>query len=141
MEKRGPYLAAAVLDENTDTSPLVLNGMYADMYTPDFAIRDSVTLMPGENGLFFDLSKTADETLRIIGTGARVFSMEEEGDTIRLQVRGADAVRIHLRLRTPFAVSADGMDMQCDPVSRTVLLAYDSVGESREIVLTKTLDW
>ena len=67
--------------------------------------------------------------------------MEQDEDTIRLQVRGADAVRIHLRLRTPFAVSANRVDVQCDPVSRTVLLAYDSVGESREIVLTKTMDW
>lgn len=140
-EQRGPYLAAAVFDENSDTSPMVLHGLYADMYTPDFAIRETVTLLPGENGLFFDLSKIAGETLRIIGTGARVFSMEQEGDTVRLQVRGADAVRIHMRLRTPFAVSADGVDVQCDPVSRTVLLAYDSVGENREIVLTKTMDW
>ena len=99
------------------------------------------TLLPGENGLFFDLSKIAGETLRIIGTGARVFSMEQDGDTIRLSGRGADAVRVHIRLRTPWAVSADGLDLQCDAASRTVLLAYDSAGEQREIILKKSMDW
>ena len=143
--KRGPYLPVAVLDESVSGAPLKLSGLFADMFDIRYNIITEKTIAPDENALLFDLNAIEDETLRVIGTSARVLSLSAAEDTIALTVKGTEGVRTYTRLKTPFAVNAaEGkrqngetvrIGVEYDPVSRTALLSYDGMAEELAITL------
>lgn len=143
--KRGPYISAAVMDESVCDEPLVLRGLFADMFDIRYSIVTEKTIAPDENALLFDLETIQGEELRVIGTSARVLSLCAAQDTVSLTVKGTDDVRTFTRLRVPFAVtSAEGkgknaqavkVGAEYDPVSRTVLLSYDGTAQEMKITL------
>lgn len=147
-EKRGPYTVAAVFDETDDNSPFTMNGLFADMYTPAFDIVENVSLAPGKNGLWFDFSRIEGENLRVIGTGARIFSLEDEGDAVKINFRGASDAKLNIRIRTPYPVSCSDDPFTCerftcqnDAKTKTALLSYDSRGEEFTLSLKKCGEW
>ena len=143
--RRGPYIPAAVLDESVSGEPLVLSGLFADMFDTRYRIITEKSIAPDENALLFDLGAIEGETLRVIGTSARVLSLSASEKSVSLTVKGTQDVRTYTRLRVPFAVRAaegkrkDGtavnIGVEYDPQSRTVLLSYDGVAEELEITL------
>ncbi len=143
--RRGPYIPAAVLDESVSDAPLKLTGLFADMFDIRYSILTEKTVSPDENALLFDIDAIANETLRVIGTSARVLSLCAAEERVSLTVTGTEGVRTYTRLRVPFAVgSAEGkrgnaepveVGAEYDPVSRTVLLSYDGMAEELEITL------
>ncbi len=142
-ERRGPYLVAAVFDENENTTPFEEKGLYSDMYDPEFKIINEVKLLPGQDGLFFDYSKIEDIALRVIGTSARIFSMEENDRKIDIECQSADLIKTNLRIRTPYPVKTDSEDLTCvcDNESKTVLISYKSKGERKSFTLVKDGEW
>ena len=143
--KRGPYIPAAVMDESVSAEPLRLAGLFVDMFDIKYKILTEAVIAPDENALLFDLSAIEAETLRVIGTSARVLSLSAAEDRVSLTVKGTQDVRTYTRLRVPFAVSAaEGkrktgesvrIGAEYDPKSRTVLLSYDGIAEDLEITL------
>ena len=135
--RRGCHLVCASLAESETAADVVWNGLFADMYSPDFAVGEQIVIHPGDSRLLFDFSKIEQENLRIIGTCVRVLSMDENQEGITLHVRGAAGFKAYIRLRVPekyknAAVLLDGEEIQSqyDEKSRTMLLSFDSrVGE------------
>ncbi|MBQ6265008.1 MAG: hypothetical protein IJK60_06120 [Clostridia bacterium] len=128
---RKPYIITAVMDESVDSSPVVLKGLYADMFTPDFKILTEKTVYPGENSMLCDLKKIGDESLCVIGTSSRINSMERNGSKITINAHGAGSLTANIRLRVPTEVKSAEIDGEkCrfvfDDKSRTVLLTYES---------------
>ncbi len=142
-ERRGPYLVAAVFDENENETPFVEKGLFANMYDPAFEIINEVKLLPGQDGLFFDFSKIEGETLRVIGTSARIFSMEEQDGKIAIDCQAADKITTNIRIRTPYPVKIeeDGMTCTCDNASKTALISYRSAGERKNFRIVKDGEW
>lgn len=143
LQHRGPYIAAAVMDESVNSEPLVLNGLFADMYTPELDIITQKTLKPDENTLLFDLSKIPDDEPRVIGTGARIFALDIHDCRAEVRARAAAGTRTNIRLRLPFAAKSAAVsggkdririDLRPDSLSRTVLLSF--MGTSEDIVIT-----
>ena len=144
--RRGPYIPAAVLDESVSGEPLRFRGLFADMFDIRYSVLTEKTIAPDENALLFDFDAIRDETLRVIGTAARVLSLSAAENTVSLTVKGTDDVRMYTRLRVPFAVTAaEGkrrngeavpVGAEYDPASRTVLLSYDGLAEELDITLS-----
>ena len=139
--RRNEYVIAAVMDENEDASPLTLRGVYADMYTPDFAITEEKTLHPGENCVLCDINKLSS-SLCVVGTSVRVLSLEDGPEAIRLRVDGAGGFKAYLRLKTPYAVTAafyngEPADCRYDGKSGTVLVSFESTPGEKELLLCK----
>ena len=134
---------AAVFNETDDNTAFEKAGLYADMYSPAFDTVTKIRLEPDENGLWFDYGRIEDETLRVIGTGARIFSLEDEGNRISVRFRGADSVRLNIRLRVPYRVNCSDsrFECSCDELSRTVLISYDSCGGEISLALDKIGEW
>ena len=143
--KRGPYIPVAVMDESVSDEPLRLTGLFADMFDIRYKILTEKTIAPDENALLFDLGAIEKETLRVIGTSARVLSLSASENSVSLTVKGTEDVHTYTRLRVPFAVKsaegkrkngeAVGISAEYDPLSRTVLLSYDGVAEELDITL------
>ncbi|NLA76232.1 MAG: hypothetical protein GX851_00100 [Clostridiales bacterium] len=147
IQKRGAYIAAAVFDESISDEPLVLDGLFADMYTESFAVTGKKLVKPDENVLLFDLSAIENERLRIIGTSVRVLDAAYDDEKVTLRVHGASDLNAYIRLRTPFPVKnararlSDGtaadITAEYDATSRTVLLNFRSTARDIEIIIFK----
>ncbi len=138
--KRAPYIISAVMDESVNDKPLILNGLYADMFSPDFKIIEQKKINPGENCMLYDLSQIENETLLIIGTSVRVNKLTSSGHEITADIHGAGNFKAFIRLRTPFPINKayiDGEACECayDALSKTALVSFDSVAKPRTIKL------
>lgn len=138
--ERGNYTVAAVMDESVSEEPLTLDGLYTDMYSPDFAVKHGATLRPGENKLLLNYERIKNETLCVIGTSVRVNALEERDGAVVASVRGAAGFKAYVRLRVPFEPTAAGIDgkpcaLSYDKDSRTALVSFESALGEREIVI------
>ncbi|MBQ3087024.1 MAG: hypothetical protein IJC45_06800 [Clostridia bacterium] len=144
LVRRGNHVIVAALGESDVAKPVEMHGLFADMYTENFEIKEHIALAPDTSKLLFDFDTIAEEDLRIIGTCVRVFSMQEENGKIVLSVRGAQGLKAFMRLRVPADYASakatiDGEAIECeyDEKSRTVLLTFDSVTGDRSIEIIK----
>ena len=142
--QRNEYLIAAVMDESQSAAPLEFDGLYADMFTPDFGIKRRISLAPGENCLLCDLNKLS-APLCVVGTSVRVFSLEENAESITAVIRGAAVPQAYLRLKVPCPIRAamlDGKPCQFsyDAESGTALLSFEGIPGERTLTLQKETD-
>ena len=141
MEKRDPYVIAAVFDETVNNDELAFNGLYCDMFAADFKVVKDPVLKPGQNHVYFDFSKIAGETLRVIGTSARIHAADQNGDKLTLKVRAADTVHAAIRVRTPWPIKAEDVTVVNDKTSQTALITFIGDAEDKTIVLSKDGQW
>ena len=141
--RRDPYIITAVMDESVDNSPVILKGLFADMFTPDFKILTEKTVNPGENSMLCDLAKIDNKDLCIIGTSSRINSMEHNKNNILINAHGAGNLVANIRLRTPSRVTEAQIDgtpckFEYDETSKTVLLTY--ISEAKPVSITITIE-
>lgn len=144
--KRGPYRIACNMEEGMKEQPLVLSGTFVDLLENDFPILREKVLQPGENALLFDLDAVKGEKVRIIGTSARIFSMDETEEGYLLTCKAAADITVHMRLKldrkitTATATDETGrvltVDCCWDEVTSTVLLAFESTNSMTTIQLS-----
>jgi hypothetical protein len=145
--QRGPYRIACVMEEGMSDEPLKLTGNFVDLLDTGYPLLKEKLLQPGENTLLFDLDRVKGETVRIIGTSARIFSLEETKSGYSLTCKAADRVDVVIRLKVNKPVfraeilDEQGMQLKVDTVfdekSSTVLLCFPSTNQMTTINLTK----
>ncbi|MCR5042322.1 MAG: hypothetical protein K6C36_09535 [Clostridia bacterium] len=138
--KRGDFIITAVMENSVGTEPRVLEGLFADMFTPDFEITEIKTVPPGERSVLFDLSGKAGNEPEIIGTSVRFLSLERKDGMIVGRTEGAGGIRANIRLRLPEKpVSANIDGNECalcwDELSRTALISFDNVPGERVLTI------
>ena len=57
--ERGPYEIVAVVDENADTEPFVLEGKFIDLFDPALPVLTRRAVLPGTQALLYNLDKVA----------------------------------------------------------------------------------
>ncbi len=140
---RGPYLIADAMDETDLKDETTFEGLYSDMLTSDYRVIQKKSLQQGENTILFDYGKIKDEEWRIIGTSARVLSLDKREDGFTVRVKAADRMKVFTRIRLPRPVEAieitviSGQKTQVshswDERTRTELFTYDSENQELEI--------
>lgn len=138
--ERGDYIIAAVMDESISDKPLVLEGNFADMFSPDFAITNKKTLYANDKCMLFNLDKIKDEKLCVIGTSLRVFELAEKNNIISAKLRGASPLKANIRLKIPFApkealIDDEKADFVYDEKSETILVTFESKPGERELII------
>lgn len=143
--QRGVYRIACVMDESISDAPYTIEGTFADMLDNDFALLRNRTLKPGENALLFDLDAIRDEHLRIIGTSARIFALDETEGGIRIQCKAASDIMVRMRLKVPGKVTLLSVKDENGPVENaactwdeatsTVLISFPSTNSMTDIRL------
>lgn len=144
--QRGPYRIACVMEEGMTGEPLELTGNFVDMLDNRYPILPKKVLQPGENTLLFDLDAVKQVPLRVIGTSARIFSLEETEQGYTITCKGAARINVTMRLKLEKAVStADAVDEQgrklevdtlWDERTSTVLLNFPSTNSMTTLYLT-----
>lgn len=134
-QRRGNYLAAAVMKGSITDRPLEITGTYADIFSVDLDVVTEKTVRPGETALLYDIDAIREEAA-IVATGTRVYSFDCSGSSASLDVRAAEGFLCRMRIKLPFvpteatASDADGNAIPVGTVwddrSGTVLLRFDS---------------
>ena len=137
--ERDRYVIAAVMDESISDEPLIIDGIFADMYTADFAIVNGKKLKPGKNTMLANIEKLND--LDIVGTSVRILSLEETNNKLVLKINGAKT-KANIRIRVPKKLNSaniDGKNIPClyDELSKTVLISYDNEPGEKTIIIEK----
>lgn len=133
--ERGPYRIAAVMEESTGGA-YACEGKFADLMEDGFPLVRRIRICEGQEGLFFDYGKIEDQPFAVIATAARIFRMDCKEDRFVLEVKAADRIHVHIRLRLPWEpAQAAAWDEDGEPVklsvcweeeTRTALFSYDS---------------
>ena len=134
--QRGPYRIACVMEEGMGQEAHTLRGNFVDLLASDYPILREKVLQPEDNALLFDLDAAKQEPVRVIGTSARIYSLEETEEGYRLTCKAAARVPATMRLKlkmpvlSAFAVDETGMqlkvDTKWDAETSTVLLSFPS---------------
>lgn len=142
--RRGPYVISAVMDESVTDEPKRFSGLFADMLENDYAILTEKTVPPDGNAILFDFSKIEGETVRVVGTSARVFSLDCTAAGFTMELKAADRIKAFTRVRLPGpaaqvgAADQDGQPVELsyswDEATRTALFSYTS--SDRRITVT-----
>ncbi len=143
--QRGPYRILCHMEEGMTREPVTIRGAFADLLENDFPILREKTLHPGDHALLFDLDSIRDVPVRIIGTSARIFTLEPVGAGYALTCKAAAGIPVHMRLKLPApvhtaeAVDEAGrrlpMDCQWDAATSTVLLTFASTNALTTLTL------
>lgn len=138
--ERGNYIIAAVMDESVSDEPLVFEGDFVDMFTPDFALTTKKILRENDKCMLLDLDKIKDENLCVLGTSVRIFDLSESRNEITVKLRGASPLKANIRFKVPFAVKdafIDGEKADCvyDEKTQTVLVSFLNKTGERELII------
>jgi hypothetical protein len=139
--KRGPYLIAHALDEIDTQQPVVIQGLYIDLFEADFPVRRKVELKPGEDCLLYDLNfaKGIDASVIVVSSSRIRDEQTGEGRYVFISESPSNMI-VSTLIRTldkPLRVTADGAqaEFHFDPDSGTVLVRYPGAPKGIEIIL------
>lgn len=143
--QRGPYRIACNMEEGMNEQSLTITGTFVDLLENDFPIVSKKTLCSGGNTLLFDLNRARDEQVRIIGTSARIFSLEETEAGYMLTCKAAADITVHMRIKlakqvySVSAVDENGRvleaDCRWDRETSTVLIRFPSTNAMTTVFL------
>ncbi|NLZ37494.1 MAG: hypothetical protein GX897_08505 [Clostridiales bacterium] len=128
---RGKYIVAACLDETETQEPVVFKGLFADMYTPTTEIIIEKILYPGENTLLCDLEKLDEitEGVSVLGTSARILSIDKNDRHIRLNVKAAEGIRAYIRLKLKGKVKSSDLPYISEDIAGTILFELEGTAK------------
>lgn len=136
--ERAPYTVAAVMDESINDEPLVITGLFCDMFSPDFEVITEKTLFPNDKTMLFDLTKAKD--YEIIGTSVRINSLVAFENKVQIFAGGAKMRTANIRIKLPFipksaTVDNEKVKLYFDEKSSTALISFPNITGEREIII------
>jgi hypothetical protein len=143
--RRGRYLVAAGLDESTpNAKPYILHGRYLNLFDPELAVLNTVTVAPRSRMLLLDLNSVKTGGSRVVAAACRVHDEKADGKTLQFKadgIAGTNAIVQIAAQSAPVEVLVDGKPLDpskydysggllrvrfpnsVDPVTVNVLLA------------------
>jgi hypothetical protein len=72
--ERGPYVIASVMDESVSDAPLVLNGLFIDLFDPELPVLQTKTIHPGEQAYLYNIAWEKDKSRpRVLCGASRIY--------------------------------------------------------------------
>lgn len=140
--ERGPFVIAAVLDENEDKNPLTLRGTFIDLFNPDLPILKVKTIPPNTQAYLFDVAKITDKkTPQVLAAAGRledratVITKNSYAFLIKSPAKTINAMRILLPKKpSQLTLKLGDKDLpilknEWDENSKTLLLGFNNYSE------------
>jgi hypothetical protein len=99
--ERGPYIIASVMDESISSEPLVLNGLFIDLFDPTLPVLQTKTIKPGEQAYLYNIALINDKNKpAVLCGGARIYQEVSKKGTYSFVAKGPidtdNVMRIYL---------------------------------------------
>ncbi len=146
--ERGAYVIAAVLDENKDTTPLRLKGVFIDLFDPALPVLQTKNVQPGEQAFLYDVQQIADRSKPQVVCGAsRIYDEKITAGSYsfvaKSPVNTTNVSRVYLpakpknvRVTNPAGEKMAEAKSTWDSRSRTCLLQFENSPEGIQVAIT-----
>lgn len=141
--RRGPYVAASVLDESVSEEPVVLEGSYIDLFDPMLGWAEQYVLAPNERVLLYDLNRAREGGLRagVVAAAARIRNQQHGDGSLHFTLRGPDKTTGRARVALPgppldIRMTPDTpFEQQWHPESGTLWLSFPNVASEIQVAI------
>ena len=124
--RRGPYIAAAGLDESVDAPAPRLGGKFINLFDPSLRVTNAVVLAPGSRFLLVDLAAAGKGQPRVLASSCKTLPRGTAKGTLDLAVEGVGntpaVVLVRCPSKPPAAVTLEG-----EAISTTEYSAADEL--------------
>ena len=139
--ERGPYVMAAVLDENAvSNEPLQLNGHFIDLFDPKLPCMDVVKVNPGEQTFLFDIDAVKDaKRPQVLAAASRqydeVVGKKSYAFVAKSPANTDNVMRILLPKKPKDVKVSVDYQSEWDAETRTLLLQFENLPEGVKVEL------
>lgn len=136
--ERGAYIIAAVMNESVSDEPLILDGVYVDLFDPKLPVLHQKMVLPGEQTFLYNLTRLPKkQSPHVVASSSRIYQAEAKSGRFTFLSLGPTKAKAVMRIalkKQPALVtvkaSESGSDVpfesDWDGVSKTLLLTYDN---------------
>ncbi|MDR1881890.1 MAG: hypothetical protein LBR26_03805 [Prevotella sp.] len=140
---RGAYIIAAVMDESVSDKPLVLSGLYIDLFNKDLPVLSRKTINPGEQAYLYDVKKIKDKSkARVLCGASRIYDEKQDANSYSFIAKSPENTTNVSRVLLPgkpvsVVINNDmekNPDTMWDEQSNTYLLSFENDTEGVKVV-------
>ncbi len=142
---RGPYVIAAVLNEQKKEEPLTINGTLIDLFDPALPVSNQKVVAPGTQAYLFDLNKIENKSKpMVLAAAARVYDEVADAHSYKFLVKSPANTNNRMRILLPgkpksvsaLQTMAGKLELQkneWDENSKTLLLGFENYSEGVQV--------
>ena len=139
---RGAYELAAVLDEDAAASePLVLTGLYIDLFDPELPVLTAKTVNPGEQAFLYNIKSVADaKQPQVLAAASRQYNEQRTAHSYRFTAKSpaetTNVMRILLPRKPKHIEVSMPSDERWDSKSKTLWLSFENEPDGVDVNIT-----
>ncbi len=145
--ERGAYDIAAVMDENGNDKPLIIQGPVIDLFNPALPILSQKIVQPGQQSFLYDLKRMKDkQTLQVLCAAARMYGEKRSKHSYSFVAKSPDSTNNVMRVLLPAKPQSivvknaggnvvNNASFDWDEASHTCLLKFMNASDGRSIVI------
>ena len=146
--ERGPYIIAAVLNENEQKEPLVIQGALIDLFDPTLPILKKKIILPGTQAYLYNLDKIKNKSKpMVLAAAARVYEETNDAHHYQFVVKSPSNTNNMMRIllpKKPLKVTATtdevgNLDLQkneWDENTKTLLLGFQNYSSGVQVAIS-----
>ncbi len=140
--RRGPYLAAAGLDESVAGGPRTLHGRFINLFDPELRVQTVVTLTPGSRHLLLDLDRTDPVAPHVLASAGKTFPAKAAAGAVAFTtegVSGTGGIVLMRALSAPRSVRLAGepvLNFRYSATEQLLWIQFANTATPRELVTT-----
>lgn len=133
--ERGPYTIAAVLDESISDKPLILSGLYIDLFDKDLPVLNQKILHKGEQAYLYNIKNIRKkDTPQVLCGASRIYSESTDQNTYsfiaKSPINTTNISRVYLPKQPKNVIingeNQENIEKYWDKKSRTYLLNFEN---------------
>jgi hypothetical protein len=125
--ERGPYVIASVMDESVSADPLVLTGLFIDLFDPELPVLQTKTVHPGEQAYLYNAAQVKDKNKpAVLCGGSRISGEQVEKGAYTFTAQGPAQTNSVMRVYLPAAPKEASRPYTWDEASHTCLLKFEN---------------
>ncbi len=141
--QRGVYDLVAVLDENADSTPYVIEGALIDLFDPKLPIYHRKEILPGEHAFFLNVLRVKDKSKpQVLASASRVYQESVQQNSYsfvaKSPINTTNVSRVLLP-KIPQSVLVNGAEMfknqYWDKQTKTYLLEFENNPEGISVLI------
>ncbi|MFD1873303.1 hypothetical protein [Hymenobacter bucti] len=99
---RGPYTLAAVMDENEDQKPLIIQGPLLDLYNPELPVLQSKSIAPNQQAFLYRLAPAKQaKAPAVLAAAARVYDFKVQQNIVSFSTKSPANTNNVMRILLP----------------------------------------
>lgn len=137
--QRGPYIIAAVLDENQNNQSLRIQGPVIDLFDPDLPVITVKEVQPGQQAFLYDLNTVKLGKPSILAAAGRAYDEKMNGKRFTFLFKSPSKTNNAMRIYLPskplkVVLKNQGHDLailkqEWHDVTKTLLLKFENFSE------------